>query len=155
MRTSYTFTDDYAAYMRTSYIFSDVYAACMRTSYTFTDDYTHSSFVSALTPPDAYHQSSIYLPLFCYLQLFHTRYALHKRAYQHRVCAAVELMILEVLLLADPHLRLPGAGGALRRMSECPQDMHAYWRLSDYIIKQIEHSHQQVSVEWSYRRLSG
>jgi len=52
-------------------------------------------------------------------QLFHTRYALHKRAYQHRVCRAVELMIVEVFLLADPHLLFMGSGGQLRHMSEC------------------------------------
>jgi fructose-specific phosphotransferase system component IIB len=34
-------------------------------------------------------------------QLSHTRYALHKRAYQHRVAAAIELMHTEVLVAAD------------------------------------------------------
>lgn len=46
--------------------------------------------------------------LITYSQLFHTRYALHKRAYQHRVSAAVELMLTEVLILANPFLLLPG-----------------------------------------------
>ena len=82
--------------------------------------------------------------IFLYKQLFHTRYALHKRAYQHRVGAAVELMLLEVMLLADPYLLFSGADGALHRMSECPQDMSAYWKLSDCIIKQIETSYTPV-----------
>jgi hypothetical protein len=60
------------------------------------------------------------------------------------VGAAVELMLLEVMLLADPFLRFSGTGGALRRMSECPQDMAAYWKLSDSIIKQIETSYTEV-----------
>eukprot|EP00428_Durinskia_dybowskii_P086143 CAMPEP_0170418732 /NCGR_PEP_ID=MMETSP0117_2-20130122/34422_1 /TAXON_ID=400756 /ORGANISM="Durinskia baltica, Strain CSIRO CS-38" /LENGTH=601 /DNA_ID=CAMNT_0010677035 /DNA_START=92 /DNA_END=1897 /DNA_ORIENTATION=+ len=74
-------------------------------------------------------------------ELFHTRYALHKRAYQHRVGTAVELMLLEVMLLADPYLRFSGTGGELRKMSECPSDMEAYWKLTDSIIKQIETSY--------------
>jgi HD superfamily phosphohydrolase len=41
-------------------------------------------------------------------QLFHTRYALHKRAYQHRVSGAIELMHTEVLVAADPFVLLPG-----------------------------------------------
>ena len=81
------------------------------------------------------------------LQLFHTRYALHKRAYQHRVGAAVELMLLEVLLLADSYLLFPGTNGQLRRMSECPGDMAAYWKLSDSVLKQIETSYAPVRLE--------
>ena len=78
------------------------------------------------------------------LQRVHTRYALHKRAYQHSVGAAVELMLLEVLLLADPYLLFPGTHGQLRRMSECPGDMAAYWKLSDSVLKQIETSYAPV-----------
>lgn len=73
-------------------------------------------------------------------ELFHTRYALHKRAYQHRVATVVELMIAEALVLADPYIKIPGTGGALRRMSECPDDLEAYWKLGDHLFKQIEHS---------------
>jgi len=82
------------------------------------------------------------------LQLFHTRYALHKRAYQHRVGAAVELMLLEVLLLADPYLLFPGTNGQLRKMSECPGDMAAYWKLSDSVLKQIETSYAPVRLDF-------
>ena len=70
---------------------------------------------------------------------------MHKRAYQHRVGTAVELMLLEVMLLADPYLRFSGTGGELRKMSECPSDMEAYWKLTDSIIKQIETSYTDVS----------
>ena len=55
-------------------------------------------------------------------------------------------MLLEVLLLAEPHLLFPGTGGALRRMSECPRDIEAYWKLSDSIVKQIEISYSPVRV---------
>lgn len=53
-------------------------------------------------------------------------------------------MLLEVMLLADPHLRFSGSGGQLRRLSECPQDMAAYWKLTDSIVKQIETSYSEV-----------
>lgn len=79
-------------------------------------------------------------------QLFHTRYALHKRAYQHRVGTAVELMLLEVMLLADDHLLFSGTEGALCKMSQCPGDMAAYWKLSDSVIKMIETSYSPVCV---------
>eukprot|EP01038_Epipyxis_sp_PR26KG_P010096 gene10096-13571_t len=82
------------------------------------------------------------------LELFHTRYALHKRAYQHRVSKAVELMISEAFILSDPYILIPGRSNnsnddeepILRKMSECPDDLHAYWKLGEYIIRQIENS---------------
>ena len=80
------------------------------------------------------------------LQLFHTRYALHKRAYQHRICLAVELMLAEALILANPFLFFPGRDGQPRRMSECPTDLHAYWRLGEYVVQQIENSSDEVIV---------
>ena len=74
-------------------------------------------------------------------ELFHTRYTLHKRAYQHKVSGAIELMIVEALVDADPYIFIPGKDGVLKRMSETPTDFHAYWKYSEYIIKQIEHSY--------------
>jgi HD superfamily phosphohydrolase len=73
-------------------------------------------------------------------ELFHTRYTLHKRAYQHRVSNVVELMVTEVFKLSDPFITIPGKDRKPTRMSECPKDMHAYWRLGEYIMKSIEHS---------------
>ena len=78
-------------------------------------------------------------------QLFHTRYALHKRAYQHRVSNALEEMMSEVLILADPYIFIAGENGAMRRMSECPDDLHAYWRLTEYVQFLIQHSTSPVS----------
>lgn len=63
---------------------------------------------------------------------------------------AVELMLLEVMLLADPYLFFSGTGGKLRKMSECPGDMAAYWKLSDSIIKQIETSYAPVSADTAW-----
>jgi HD superfamily phosphohydrolase len=77
-------------------------------------------------------------------ELFHTRYTLHKRAYQHRVAGCVELMISEVFILAANHIFIPGADNKMRNLYECVNDMHAYWKLGEYLLKQIENS---VSTE--------
>ncbi len=70
-------------------------------------------------------------------------------------------MHLEILQLADPFITIPGKNNRyffsifvmdikdnyeLRqvKMSECTSDMHAYWRLGEYIFKQIENSSSEV-----------
>jgi hypothetical protein len=73
-------------------------------------------------------------------EMFHTRHSLHLRAYQHQVAGAVEWMIVEALMLAEPYVTVPGKDGIPRRFSECVDDMHAYWKLGEYILKQIEMS---------------
>ena len=85
-------------------------------------------------------------------ELFHTRYSLHKRAYQHRVATVVEHMFCEVLMAADEHVRIFGqivAGGNPRplRMSSCMEDMTAYAKLSDWIIYHIQHSTEPELAE--------
>ena len=80
-----------------------------------------------------------------YSQLFHTRYALHKRAYQHKVAGCVELLIAEAMVLAAPFLLVAGQGGVPRSLGECATDMHAYWRLGEYLLKEIENSMRPVS----------
>lgn len=62
------------------------------------------------------------------VRLFHTRYSLHKQVYSHRVSKAVEYMLCDVLLLADPVLHL----------SEAILSAAAYCRLTDCVLKQIE-----------------
>ena len=66
--------------------------------------YTSSPNYSTTTNDICYHIKEAW-NLF---ELFHTRYALHKRAYQHRVSVAVELMINEAFILADPFITIPG-----------------------------------------------
>lgn len=46
-------------------------------------------------------------------EFFHTRFMLHKRAYQHRVARVVELMFTEALMAANDHIRIPGKDGVL------------------------------------------
>jgi hypothetical protein len=49
-------------------------------------------------------------------------------------------MISEVLVLADPYITLPSASGEGVRMSACPHDLSAYWRMGEYLLKVIENS---------------
>ena len=57
-------------------------------------------------------------------QVFATRFSLHAELYQHRVVAAVTLMLRDALLLADsaPQLTITAADGSALRLSECARD---------------------------------
>jgi hypothetical protein len=49
-------------------------------------------------------------------------------------------MLCEALLLADPFIFVTGTNGKPTKMSESPEDIVAYCKISDYIINLIEHS---------------
>ncbi|XP_014669969.1 PREDICTED: deoxynucleoside triphosphate triphosphohydrolase SAMHD1-like isoform X2 [Priapulus caudatus] len=72
--------------------------------------------------------------------MFHTRNALHRRAYQHSVCQCVEAMVTEAFFKANDHLRFRGRGGRLVRMSEAIDDMEAFTKLTDHVYQQILYS---------------
>ncbi|XP_035680149.1 deoxynucleoside triphosphate triphosphohydrolase SAMHD1-like [Branchiostoma floridae] len=74
--------------------------------------------------------------------MFHTRSSLHRRAYQHKANKCVEIMIVEALLKADKYIRIPGKDGAQVKLSETPDDMHAYTKLTDHIFQQVLYSQQ-------------
>ncbi|XP_037098954.1 deoxynucleoside triphosphate triphosphohydrolase SAMHD1 [Syngnathus acus] len=72
--------------------------------------------------------------------LFYTRICLHKRAYQHRVCTVIEIMINEAFLKADKHFQVQGSGGTMFTLSTAIDDMEAYTKLTDSVFEQILHS---------------
>ncbi|XP_055508220.1 deoxynucleoside triphosphate triphosphohydrolase SAMHD1-like isoform X2 [Leucoraja erinacea] len=72
--------------------------------------------------------------------MFHTRYTLHRRAYQHRVVNIIESMITEALVLADPHIQIVGKNKRICKISESIDDMEAYTKLTDNIFEQILNS---------------
>jgi HD superfamily phosphohydrolase len=63
-------------------------------------------------------------------EVFHIRYSLFKRVYTHRVGKAVEYMITDALLAADPVLKI----------SDAIDDMHRYMLLDDSILNEIARS---------------
>ncbi|XP_067651408.1 deoxynucleoside triphosphate triphosphohydrolase SAMHD1-like [Haliotis asinina] len=69
--------------------------------------------------------------------MFHTRSSLHRRAYQHRGNKIVEAMLVEALVKADDHIKIPGKNGSLLKMSECINDMAAYTLLTDHVLHQV------------------
>ena len=71
---------------------------------------------------------------------FHTRHSLYKRAYFHKVSSAVDIMVGEALVLANDHFTVPGKDGKPTKMSDCHKDMHAYWRITEWIVRYIQHS---------------
>lgn len=73
--------------------------------------------------------------------MFHTRNSLHRRAYQHRVKMAVEIMIKDALLKADqdPHFQIKSSEGKTCSLSAAKKYKEAYTKLTDEVIEQILH----------------
>ncbi|RIA99444.1 hypothetical protein C1645_747297 [Glomus cerebriforme] len=65
--------------------------------------------------------------------LFHTRYSLHKKAYNHRVGKAIDFMIRDALIEADPILKI----------SESINDPNEYLKMDDTILNKIEFSNDE------------
>ncbi|KAJ2755798.1 hypothetical protein GGI19_001344 [Coemansia pectinata] len=63
-------------------------------------------------------------------EMFHTRYSLHKRVYSHRAAKAIEFMLVDALLIADPILQI----------SQSITNPHMYQSLTDEIVRDIERS---------------
>lgn len=73
-------------------------------------------------------------------EMFHTRSILHKRAYQHRVASAIDHMICDAFVKADPYIKILGKDGKPCTMSQCIDDPVAYTKLDDGIFDRILHS---------------
>eukprot|EP00944_MAST-04C_sp_MAST-4C-sp1_P008958 g8958.t1 len=71
-------------------------------------------------------------------ELFHTRYNLHKRAYQHRVARAVEAMLVDALIYANDFLLLSTDDLTPVKMSHAMEHMDVYTKFTDSIFKRIE-----------------
>ncbi|KAI8899413.1 hypothetical protein BC833DRAFT_585820 [Globomyces pollinis-pini] len=69
-------------------------------------------------------------------EVFHCRFSLFKQVYTHRVSTAIEYMIKDIFLLADPHLKI----------SQNIHDMSQYVFLDDSILLAIERS-QKIQLK--------
>ncbi|XP_037832975.1 deoxynucleoside triphosphate triphosphohydrolase SAMHD1 isoform X2 [Kryptolebias marmoratus] len=72
--------------------------------------------------------------------MFHTRYRLHQRAYQHKVGNIIETMITDAFLKANEHIQIEGSGGKKFTLSEAIHDRVAYTKLTDNIFEVILNS---------------
>ncbi|XP_031564010.1 deoxynucleoside triphosphate triphosphohydrolase SAMHD1-like [Actinia tenebrosa] len=71
--------------------------------------------------------------------MFHTRFCLFIRAYQHKTSNIIETMMTEALLKANPYLLFEGKDGKKLKMSEAIDDMVAYSKVTDQVYYQILH----------------
>ncbi|XP_053308806.1 deoxynucleoside triphosphate triphosphohydrolase SAMHD1-like [Spea bombifrons] len=71
-------------------------------------------------------------------EMFHTRYNLHRRAYQHKVVKVIEEMITDALIIANNHME--GYFGKKIAISETVDDMEAFVKVTDYILNYILNS---------------
>ncbi|XP_062060149.1 deoxynucleoside triphosphate triphosphohydrolase SAMHD1 isoform X4 [Lepus europaeus] len=92
--------------------------------------------------------------------MFHTRYSLHRRAYQHKVGNIIDTMITDALLKADPYIKITGAAGKTYSISTAIEDMEAFTKLTDNIYLEILYSTdpklaaaQEVLRNIEYRKL--
>ncbi|XP_062570628.1 deoxynucleoside triphosphate triphosphohydrolase SAMHD1-like [Saccostrea cucullata] len=72
--------------------------------------------------------------------MYHTRYTLHRRAYQHPVNKAVELMITDALVLANDKLTYSYREGTKQKkmpLSDTIKNMEAYSLVTDDVIDRI------------------
>ncbi|XP_038069888.1 deoxynucleoside triphosphate triphosphohydrolase SAMHD1-like [Patiria miniata] len=79
--------------------------------------------------------------------MFHARYNLHRRAYQHKVTKIIEIMLVEALVKANDHFLVKGEEGKMLKMSEAIHDMVAYTNMTDDIILQIMRSDNPALAE--------
>ncbi|XP_043984790.1 deoxynucleoside triphosphate triphosphohydrolase SAMHD1-like [Gambusia affinis] len=71
--------------------------------------------------------------------MFHTRFSLHKRAYQHKVGNSIEWMITDAFLEADGRI-FDSKDGKKCNLSKAIDDMVAYTKLTDAVFHEILNS---------------
>ncbi|XP_033728034.1 deoxynucleoside triphosphate triphosphohydrolase SAMHD1-like isoform X3 [Pecten maximus] len=72
-------------------------------------------------------------------EMFHIRFTLHRKAYQHRLNKAVEMMIGDAMELADD-IRVMGDDEKPKMIHEAVDDMGAYIKLNDDVLHRIAES---------------
>ena len=110
----------------------------------------------AIGPGPSDGQLQICWPVKCLYELqqvFQTRFSLHTELYQHRVAAAVGLMLQDAIALTDAsaHFRVLGASGASLRLSECGTErdtsLDGYLQLSDEVLTLVRVEATRLAAE--------
>ena len=78
------------------------------------------------------------------MELFGARFKMHSNVYQHKCVKQLEYMITDVLIKADPYIKIVGDVNddypdGLYRISQCIDDMSAFSKLKDSILDIIVH----------------
>mmetsp|Transcript_13296 Transcript_13296/g.20639 ORF Transcript_13296/g.20639 Transcript_13296/m.20639 type:complete len:664 (-) Transcript_13296:159-2150(-) len=77
------------------------------------------------------------------MDFFKTRFKMHTDVYTHKTCQAGEILICDILMLADPYIKLRGNActtGEFWRISTAVTSPDAYLRLNDSIVDIISAS---------------
>ncbi|XP_060603831.1 deoxynucleoside triphosphate triphosphohydrolase SAMHD1-like [Ruditapes philippinarum] len=72
--------------------------------------------------------------------MFYSRMALYRRAYQHKTHNIIGLMVRDALLVANEKLFFIGENGRQVKLSDTIKDMKAFTHLTDDILQQIQRS---------------
>jgi deoxynucleoside triphosphate triphosphohydrolase SAMHD1 len=105
------------------YLARDCYNLGIKSSYDFS---RLMKFSRVVNNEVCFHSKEVYNMY----EMFHTRYSLWKQVYSHRVGKAIEYMVSDALLYADPYLKI----------SERISSPETYCYLTDSILTQIEGS---------------
>ena len=70
-------------------------------------------------------------------EMFATRAKLFRSAYLHKTVQAIQFMMMDVLQIANPHLKFPTADGNFVTLSEASRDLHAFSLVNDSILHTI------------------
>lgn len=62
------------------------------------------------------------------------RLDLHNKLYKHKTATNLELQLVKILVLANPHLKFVGKDGKLFTMSEAVHDVIAYSKINDSVL---------------------
>ena len=72
-------------------------------------------------------------------EMFATRAKLFRSAYLHKTVQAIELMMMDLLKVANPHLKFPTADSSkFVTLSEASRDLHAFSLVNDSILHTIK-----------------
>ncbi|XP_035766069.1 deoxynucleoside triphosphate triphosphohydrolase SAMHD1-like [Neolamprologus brichardi] len=73
--------------------------------------------------------------------IFQQRLSIHRRACQHKIKMAVEIMLKDALILVDDHpdFKIQNSKGGTFHISQANGDMEAYTKLTDHVFERILH----------------
>nr|XP_024655911.1 deoxynucleoside triphosphate triphosphohydrolase SAMHD1-like [Maylandia zebra] len=73
--------------------------------------------------------------------IFQQRLSIHRRACQHKIKMAVEIMLKDALILVDDHpdFKIKSSKGEMLHISRANGDMEAYTKLTDHVFERILH----------------
>ena len=74
------------------------------------------------------------------MEFFKTRFSMHSKVYTHKTAKAVEYMVTDALVSADPYVKISSSRDRFEQISSAMNDAAAYVKLKDSILDIIEMS---------------